>query len=219
MRRYGIKGICFDLDGVLVDAADWHKEALNKTLELRGYNSIGNEEHETIFNGLSTYRKFEMLSGLGRLPNDSAIHKQMYIEKQLYTVEIIKKRCKPIQRVIDTVKSANDWVSQNIAVVTNCSRATAELMLRQANLLHMFLFLVTNEDVGGKIKPHPWPYLKAKEKLALGSEFKNILAIDDTNKGIRSAVGARMRTWKLKNFEDLTPENLDKIIMSGKVRI
>jgi len=45
------KVVLFDLDGVLVDACDWHYAALNKALmEICGFG-IGREEHDSTFNG------------------------------------------------------------------------------------------------------------------------------------------------------------------------
>ena len=32
-----IKAVIFDMDGVLIDAKDWHYEALNQALDLFGY--------------------------------------------------------------------------------------------------------------------------------------------------------------------------------------
>jgi len=32
-----IRGVIFDMDGVLIDARDWHYEALNKALKLFGF--------------------------------------------------------------------------------------------------------------------------------------------------------------------------------------
>ena len=46
-----IKGIFFDMDGVLIDAKDWHYEALNKSLNLFGFK-INQESHLTTFDGL-----------------------------------------------------------------------------------------------------------------------------------------------------------------------
>ena len=47
-----LKLVIFDMDGVLVDACDWHKDAFNQALEeLCGYK-ISDEEHYAEFNGL-----------------------------------------------------------------------------------------------------------------------------------------------------------------------
>ena len=56
-----IKAILFDMDGVLIDAKDWHYEALNMALEIFGY-SISRDAHLTTFDGLPTKTKLQMLS-------------------------------------------------------------------------------------------------------------------------------------------------------------
>ena len=56
-----IKLIVFDLDGVLVDAREIHYESLNKALEQAGYDVIPRDEHLSTYDGLSTYKKLELL--------------------------------------------------------------------------------------------------------------------------------------------------------------
>lgn len=46
-----IKAILFDMDGVLVDAKEWHYEAFNKALRIFGYE-ISKYEHIHAFDGL-----------------------------------------------------------------------------------------------------------------------------------------------------------------------
>ena len=52
-----IKLVIFDLDGVLVEAKDFHYEALNRALSLAGEDVITREEHLAKFDGLNTYKK------------------------------------------------------------------------------------------------------------------------------------------------------------------
>jgi beta-phosphoglucomutase-like phosphatase (HAD superfamily) len=56
-----IKAITFDMDGVLIDAREWHYEALNVSLSIFGIE-ISREDHEKKFNGLSTMKKLSMLT-------------------------------------------------------------------------------------------------------------------------------------------------------------
>ena len=53
--------ILYDLDGVLVNACDWHYEALNRALEMTSGIKISRDEHETEFNGLPTKTKLDLL--------------------------------------------------------------------------------------------------------------------------------------------------------------
>ena len=51
---FKIKLVIFDLDGVLVDACEWHRAALNKALlEICDYE-ISQEDHYSVFNGIPT---------------------------------------------------------------------------------------------------------------------------------------------------------------------
>ena len=201
---HGIKGLFFDLDGVLCDAAQWHKEAFDLALGDFDCSPLSEAEHLTTFNGLSTYRKLELLCELGRFTRKDNAHRKFYERKQKYTIKLIEEKCKPIGRVIDVV----DWASSlfNVAVVTNCSRVTADLMLRKTNLINHFSYSVTNNDVDGHIKPSPYPYTKALNHFRLGP--KEALAIDDNQRGVASAYDATCRVWHLREFENLTIDNL-----------
>jgi beta-phosphoglucomutase len=46
-----IKAVLFDMDGVLVDAREWHYEALNRALRLFGMQ-IDRDAHLATFDGL-----------------------------------------------------------------------------------------------------------------------------------------------------------------------
>ncbi len=56
-----IRAVMFDMDGVLIDAREWHYEALNRALGLLGF-TINRYDHLSSYDGLPTRRKLEMLS-------------------------------------------------------------------------------------------------------------------------------------------------------------
>ena len=56
-----IKAILFDMDGVLIEAKEWHYEALNRALSLFGC-PISRYDHLQTFDGLPTLKKLELLS-------------------------------------------------------------------------------------------------------------------------------------------------------------
>ena len=53
LKEENIKAVIFDMDGVLIDAKDWHYDALNKALEIFGAR-IELTEHLSTFDGLPT---------------------------------------------------------------------------------------------------------------------------------------------------------------------
>ena len=88
-----IKAIVFDMDGVLIEAKDWHYEALNRALRLFGYE-ISRYDHLITYDGLPTAKKLEMLSIEKGLPQ--GLHKFINEMKQRYTIEIVNAKCKPM---------------------------------------------------------------------------------------------------------------------------
>ena len=93
-----IKAILFDLDGVLVDACDWHYLSLNRSLEEVVGFSISRDDHIKKYNGLPTKVKLNML-GL-----DDTQKEKVWQLKQNYTVEIIHKYSKIQEEKIELFK-------------------------------------------------------------------------------------------------------------------
>ena len=59
------KLVIFDLDGVLVDACDWHRIALNRALKQACDYEISPEDHYSTFNGIPTRVKLQKLTEMG----------------------------------------------------------------------------------------------------------------------------------------------------------
>ena len=63
------KLVIFDLDGVLIDSKDYHYDALNQALGEE--YAISREEHVSIYDGLPTKAKLELITKNNGLPVDS----------------------------------------------------------------------------------------------------------------------------------------------------
>jgi beta-phosphoglucomutase-like phosphatase (HAD superfamily) len=87
-----IKAVLFDMDGVLIDARDWHYLALNQALEYFGFN-ISTLEHDTNYTGLSTKQKLNLLTREKGLP--ISIHAIIENTKQDRTLRIAAEKCYP----------------------------------------------------------------------------------------------------------------------------
>ena len=87
-----IDTILFDMDVVLIEAKEWHYEALNRALDLFGM-PISRFDHLTTFDGLPTRKKLEMLSLERGLPSE--LHEFINEMKQQYTMELVQTQCKP----------------------------------------------------------------------------------------------------------------------------
>ena len=148
-----IKAILFDMDGVLIDAKEWHYEALNQSLGLFGY-TITRSEHLSMYDGLSTRQKLEKLTIEKGLPKE--LHDFINEMKQKYTVRMIYENCRPRfnhEYALSKLKSEG----YKIAVCSNSIRMTIKMMMEYARLDSYLDCIISNQDVK-KPKPDPEVY-------------------------------------------------------------
>jgi beta-phosphoglucomutase len=196
-----IEAIAFDMDGVLIDAKEWHYEALNRALKLFGY-VISRMDHLTTFDGLPTSKKLEMLSIDRGLPR--GIHRLVNELKQLYTNELIHSRCKPYfahEYALSKLKAKG----YKLAVASNSIRATVELMMDKSGLRPYLDLLISNQDVS-RPKPDPEMYLTASARL--GVSPARCLVIEDNHNGIRAAELAGCPVYAVAGVEEVYLENI-----------
>jgi len=192
--------VIFDMDGVLIDARDWHYRALNDALEIFDA-SIDRHEHETRFDGLPTRVKLQMLTDEGKLP--AHLHELIDEVKQERTLREAAQRCFP--RVEHLLMM--EWLKRegiSIGLATNSIRRTTLAMLDFAGLLNYLDVIVTNEDVRNA-KPAPDIYLEAVRLL--GVTPGQTLVVEDSEFGIRSAEAAGCTVIRVSGIEDVS-ENL-----------
>jgi beta-phosphoglucomutase len=191
-----IRAVLFDLDGVLIDATEWHYEALNRALGLFGY-SISRFEHLSSYNGLPTRKKLEMLSVEKGLP--SSLHGLIARAKQIYTREEILKSCWPTfekEYMLSRLKRE----SFRLAVCSNATRDAVELMVRRAGLYDYFEFLLSNEDVV-RSKPDPEIYQLAMERLRVQPE--QTLVVEDAPHGLDAARRAGAHLCRVAGYTEV----------------
>ena len=200
-----VKAIVFDMDGVLVDAKDWHYEALNRALNHFGYN-INRYDHLVTFDGLPTRTKLEMLTRERGLPR--SLHPFLNDLKQIYTTEIVHARCRPrfhLEYALSNLKAAG----YRLAVASNSVRASIDLMMQKSNLQCYLDAIVSNQDV--KVgKPDPSIYIKAMGLLAASP--RETLVLEDNEHGIAAARAAGAHLMVVEEVFDVTLENIQRSI-------
>ena len=202
-----IKAVIFDMDGVLIEAKDWHYEALNKALQLFGME-ISRYDHLVTYDGLPTKKKLEMLSTERGLPKE--LHTFINEMKQQYTIEILYANCKPtFQHEYALSKLKN--MGYKMAVCSNSIRNTIEIMMQKASLEQYFEFYVSNQDVKNG-KPDPEMYNKAIKKLGLNPN--ECMIIEDNENGIKAARESGAWVMEVDVVEDVNYENIEQHIKS-----
>lgn len=196
-----IKAVVFDMDGVLIDAKDWHYEALNDALKLFGY-CISRMDHLTTFDGLPTRKKLEMLTLDRGLP--AGLHGFLNDLKQRYTTELVQQRCRPTF-IHEFALSRLREMGYRLAVASNSVRATVELMMERSWLRPYLDLLLSNQDVA-RGKPDPEIYLAAAEKL--GFAPSECLVVEDHPHGIRAAQSAGCPVMAVSGVHDVQFSNI-----------
>lgn len=197
------------MDGVLIDATEWHYEALNKALGCFG-TKISREEHEKVFNGLPTSKKLQILSEQNRIP--FKLHELINKLKQKFTNEFVLKKCEPIfchEYAITRLKKEGF----KLAVASNSIRSSVELMMSRSNLINHFDVIMSASDVE-KAKPHPEIYIKTCEKLKILPNESLIL--EDNQNGIKAAKAAGGRVLKICGIEEVNYKNIIDTITKEK---
>lgn len=202
-----IRAILFDLDGVLVDATEWHYEALNRALALFGY-TISRYEHLTTYNGLPTRKKLEMLSVEKNLPR--GLHDIIAKIKQKYTREEILRNCTPVfEKEFMIRQLKRDGLK--IACCSNSVRESLERMLFASGIIEHFDFLISNEDVA-KPKPDPEMYLRTCEHL--GVKPAECVIVEDAEHGVEAARKTGAHVCRVTGFGEVDYDRIRHFIDS-----
>jgi len=200
-----IKAVIFDMDGVLIEAKDWHYEALNKALQLFGLE-ISRYDHLVTYDGLPTVQKLEMLSTERGLPRK--LHAFINEIKQLYTMELVYAECKPRfyhEYALSELKNEG----YRLAVASNSIRNTINVMMERACLNSYLDFFMSAQDVTNG-KPDPEIYMKSIDRLGLSP--KECMIVEDNENGIKAARASGAWVMEVEEVEEVNYQNLKKKI-------
>lgn len=189
-----IKLVIFDLDGVLVDAKKIHYETLNAALGEEF--AIDWNEHLSLYDGLKTNQKLQMLTEKKGLPIDQ--HSHVWTTKQKLTIEALQN-LQPSSTLIDCMSrlSASGY---KLAVCSNSIRKTVLVVLSKLGIIEYFDLILSNEDVNNS-KPHPEIYWKAISQLNCLPE--QTLILEDSPYGLLAASRSQSHVLRVANPKEI----------------
>lgn len=198
MRRQ-LKAIIFDMDGVITDTMPYHFQAWKTVF---GNNGV-NVTHEDIYKregqkGIDSVR--EIFKEKNK-PFTEDLARKLLDEKEHLFKRIFKQKF--ISGSLSFIKKLSEK-GYRLALVTGTSRTEAHRLL-PTDLWNCFEVIVCGSDVQNG-KPHPEPYLKALNELAIKSS--EAIVIENAPFGIASAKAAGLECIALET--SLSKEYLKK---------
>lgn len=198
-----IKLIVFDLDGVLVDAKWMHYGTLNQAIEsIAGKQfSISQSEHLSVYDGLKTKQKLDMLTKRKGLPEST--HEEIWKLKQTLTLESISS-LKESTKFIMMFKTLREN-GYMIACCSNSIRRSVLVMLSKIGVIEYMDLILSNEDVKNS-KPHPEMYWKAMSIMGVLPE--ETLIVEDSPHGLLAASRSRANVLRVDSPSDLSIQKI-----------
>lgn len=205
-----IKGVIFDLDGVIVFTDKYHYLA---------WKAIADEENiyfDEVINhqlrGVSRMESLEIILRKASKTYSTQEKEQLAYKKN----EIYKKYLEnltPSDVSDDVLITLKQLKEKNIKLAIGSSSRNTNLILNKIGLINMFDAIVDGNSISNS-KPHPEVFLKAAEKINL--DVNDCLVIEDAFSGIDAAYAGGFKscgigqastyekaTYKIENVKDI----------------
>lgn len=189
-----------DLDGVLVDACEWHREAFKRALKQACGFEL-DEEYEAKLEAMTTRDKLKALVDSGDVPSSQS--GKIWELKQTFTHDIIKQKARVDASKVELL----DWLIQNrvrIACVTNSIRESTELMLTRTGQLDFIELIVSNQDV---LHPKPCAEGYIRGMVTFGVMPDQVVIIEDSPRGLEAAYATGAHVMHVDNAKGLTKKS------------
>jgi HAD superfamily hydrolase (TIGR01509 family) len=190
--------VIFDVDGTLADTErDGHRRAFNLAFAAHGLD---------IHWGVTQYGRLlrtaggrERIAGFlrdGGCPAADELATEIHRTKtELFRASVLAGAVLPRPGLPELVSSLRE-AGIRIAVATTGRRAWVEPLVRQLLGVGTAETLVAGDDVA-RLKPDPEVYLRALAELDLAPQ--SVLAVEDSQVGLRAALGAGLATVVVTN--------------------
>ena len=197
-------GCIFDLDGVLVDTAQYHYQAWKKLANSLGFDvSVAQNEQ---LKGISRTESLAKLLAWGGLSLPEGDRDVLAERKNGWYVDMISSMT-PSDPLPGVRTLLNELKRKRIGLAIGSASKNARMILEKTELVDYFEVIVDGHMVS-RSKPAPDVFLLGAEKL--GYPPADCLVVEDAPAGIEAARRAGMKTVGVGRPEDLV--NADIVI-------
>jgi beta-phosphoglucomutase len=180
-----IRGVLFDLDGVIVDTLHYHYLAWKHMFEKHGGGSPVSEHSVLLHEGRASREILPILMKETGVAIPEAQRAAFIEEKRAYFRSIVQVTQYPgAFETIDELRRRGF----KVALVTACATKNMQHALNREQQTH-FDFIITGDEVP-RAKPFPDPFLTAARQLGLRPE--ECVVVENAPLGIESARNAGM---------------------------
>ncbi len=211
----GLKGVIFDVDGVIIDTAPVHHKSWKETFKNYGIKKFTFLDFKNKIDGMPRAKGvLKIFPGL-----DEKTVKKICEEKQIYFNGFLKKE--GVKKFSSTVKLMKDLKKAGILLCMASSSKNARHILESEGIYDLFDADAEGSEVK-RGKPYPDIFLKAAKKLKLKAE--ECIVIEDSQAGIDAAVAAKIkcvgvsREHALKGA-DLTVKDLKEVSVKKLLKL
>lgn len=190
-----IKGVIFDLDGVLVDTAGLHYQAWKKIAAHLGI-SFSEQDNEKL-KGVSRKESLDIILSLGNKQLCEKDKHELLDKKNKDYLTLVYKLNE--NDVLDGVINLIEWLkSEKIKIALGSASKNAKLILELTGIFHYFDYIVDGNMVA-KAKPAPDVFLTGAELLGL--EPTECLVFEDASSGVQAALAAGMKVIGVGEYD------------------
>lgn len=192
-----IKGLLFDLDGVIVDTAKYHYLAWKKLSDELGVNfTIKDNER---LKGVSRMRSFEIILEIGGITMaEEEKEKNCTRKNDVYLDYIYQLRSDEV--LPGVTKFLSECRESGYKIALGSASKNARLILEKLEIMELFDEIVDGTVVS-KAKPDPEVFTKGAE--VLGLTYDSCIVFEDAEAGIEAAHNAGMKAVGIGTFENL----------------
>ncbi|WP_042352090.1 beta-phosphoglucomutase [Bacillus massiliigorillae] len=211
-----IKGLLFDLDGVIVDTAKYHYLAWKSIAdELQIEFTLADNE---LLKGVSRNRSFKIILELGNRTMSVEEQNEFCRRKNEIYLQYISNMTE--EEILPGMKCfLQNAKEQGYKIALGSASKNAKTILSNVGLMNMFDAIIDGESVT-EAKPNPEVFVKGAAAIHLQNE--ECLVFEDALAGIEAAHNAGMKAVGVGNVEnlpiaDMHVADFDKIVINDVI--
>ncbi len=192
----------FDLDGVIVNTAQYHYIAWRNLAQKYDY-SLSEKKNEEL-KGVSRAQSLELILQWIGIDETDEKKKSLLHDKNNEYLELIRN-ISPSEVLDGVVELIQSLKRADVKIALGSASKNAKIILDKLNLSHLFDYIVDG-TMTSKGKPDPQVFQMSSEYLRISPE--NTVVFEDAPKGVDAAINGGMKTVGIGDPKDLSKANV-----------